>query len=321
MPRVPGGEHWAANARAASCDVAVFGALERVPNLQVPKYVHLSSLVFHWYIFGVTGTCGRLPATDLKLPNICWKLPSVAREMWTKANENWRLWKIWKHAEWSKHYVACESYRISDLCCMFSDLIRVIVSTSNKSSTNHHKHPAGLKTALVVVHFLQNQKMLNHKNCVFTVVKWWFSTWWISLESKKQSENAWRILCPFLQNATRVAFFARPFFHLCLPAHEMALPSAWAKSLLALDQRHCHWGWRWWRWWWWWSWWWWSWWWWWWWWWSWWWWWWKWGWWWDENDDGDDDHDDDDGNEDDGEMKMMIMMMMMEMRMMVRWKW
>ena len=33
------------------------------------------------------------------------------------------------------------------------------------------KHPAGLKTALVVVHFLQNQKMLNPKKCVFTVAK------------------------------------------------------------------------------------------------------------------------------------------------------
>ena len=34
-----------------------------------------------------------------------------------------------------------------------------------------HNFPAGLKTALVVVHFLQNQKMLNQKKCVFTVAK------------------------------------------------------------------------------------------------------------------------------------------------------
>ena len=40
-----------------------------------------------------------------------------------------------------------------------------------ESVENMLKHPAGLKTALVVVHFLQNQKMLNQKKCVFTVAK------------------------------------------------------------------------------------------------------------------------------------------------------
>ena len=29
------------------------------------------------------------------------------------------------------------------------------------------KHPAGLKTALIFVHFFQNQKMLNHKSLCF----------------------------------------------------------------------------------------------------------------------------------------------------------
>ena len=74
------------------------------------------------------------------------------------------------------------------------------------------KHPAGLTTALVVIHFFQNRKILNHKNVVFTEAKWRFFTVSISGESKKQPEKASRILGPFSQNAARVAFFARPFF-------------------------------------------------------------------------------------------------------------
>ena len=36
-------------------------------------------------------------------------------------------------------------------------------------------------------------------------------------------------------------FFCAAIFRVCHPAHEMALPSFWAKSLFPLLQRHCHW--------------------------------------------------------------------------------
>lgn len=53
---------------------------------------------------------------------------------------------------------------------------------------------------------------------------------------KKQPQNAWRMMGPSLENAMTVAFLVRPCLRMCFPAHAMALPSAWAKSLLPLDR-------------------------------------------------------------------------------------
>ena len=57
---------------------------------------------------------------------------------------------------------------------------------------------------------------------------------------KKQPQNVWRIMGPSLENAMTVAFLVRPCLQTRFPAHATALPSAWAKSLLPLDQCHCH---------------------------------------------------------------------------------
>ncbi len=116
------------------------------------------------------------------------------------------------------------------------------ISNSPLSSKNHPStkniSPLNSRTSRRVENCASSRAIRNCwiRKIVFllwwNMVKWCFSTWWISWETKNSAKMRDGFGVRFWKMPRGLLFLLGLFLHLRLPAYEMDLPSAWA---------NCHW--------------------------------------------------------------------------------